>query len=120
MREYKFRGYDIIGNKWVYGDLTHNQKVTRTGLVPRTMVGGYEVDPESVGLFTGLTDKVAHDIYEGDILRVTYDGKVLFDAPVVWRNKEAGFYIDEGDKCYSPIPHQHVFVIGTKYKHNAM
>ena len=52
--EYKFRGFDATGQKgWVYGDLVHNQKVTRTGLEPRVMVGGYEVVSESVGLFTG-------------------------------------------------------------------
>lgn len=50
MRDVKFRGWDIVGGKgWVYGDLVHNQKVTREGLEPRTMVGGYEVDPDTVG-----------------------------------------------------------------------
>ena len=54
MREYVFRGYDAVGDKgWVYGDLVHNKKVTKTGLEDRVMVGGYEVVPESVGLFTG-------------------------------------------------------------------
>ena len=31
--EYKFRGFDAVGNKgWVYGDLVHNKKITKTGL----------------------------------------------------------------------------------------
>lgn len=68
--EYRFRGWDATGQKgWVYGDLVHNQKVTKTGLEPRVMVGGYEVVPESVGLCTGLKDKSGRDIYEKDIVQ---------------------------------------------------
>ena len=49
MRTIKFRGKDVFTDAWRYGDLVHNQKVTTTGLEPRVMVGGYEVDPETVG-----------------------------------------------------------------------
>lgn len=84
-RQILFRGYDIIGNKWVYGDLTHNQKVTRTGLEPRTMVGGYEVDPDSVGEWTGFVDYAGNKVYEGDTILVhvnedTYVGYVDYDS----------------------------------------
>ncbi len=83
--EYKFRGFDATGQKgWVYGDLVHNQKVTRTGLEPRVMVGGYEVVPESVGLCTGLVNYIGNPVYEGDILLLhlenfTVRGKVAYD-----------------------------------------
>lgn len=90
MREIKFRGYDIIGKKWVYGDLVHNQKVTADGLEPRTMVGGYEVDPESVGINTGVLDKKGNEIYVGDKIRIYYryedeytESEVVFERCVI-------------------------------------
>ena len=86
--EYKFRGFDAVGSKgWVYGDLVHNIKITKEKDVPRVMVGGYEVAPDSVGLCTGERDRKGHIIYEGDIVRyrrahqsdgILYKGYVYF------------------------------------------
>ena len=99
-----FRGWDAIGHKgWVYGDLVHNQKVTDTGLEPRVMVGGYEVVPESVGLWTGLKDKEGKDVYEGDIISnswcfekksVVKFGKYQhLNAQREYENGDLGFYM---------------------------
>lgn len=92
MTEYKFRGFDATGQKgWVYGDLVHNQKVTRTGLEPRVMVGGYEVVPESVGLRSGLTDCNGNDIYDGDIVQWSKDGKkylIMFKSGMFYASVE--------------------------------
>lgn len=79
MTEYKFRGYDKVGDKgWVYGDLTHNKKVTKTGLEPRVMVAGYEVDPESVGICLNIEDKEGVILYEGDIVAIDEDVARMF------------------------------------------
>jgi uncharacterized phage protein (TIGR01671 family) len=80
MRTIEFRGKRVDNGEWIFGDLVHHVFDGTSRVLPITIKSKdnypIEINPSTVGQFTGLFDKNGVKIFEGDKIQYSHDEDV--------------------------------------------
>ena len=84
MKEILFRGKRKDNGEWIYGVPITDESTNDVYIITSTLrseinnmcATGFRAIPETVGRYTGLTDKNGTRIFEGDIIKSEQDGMI--------------------------------------------
>ena len=121
MRDIEFRGKSLDTGKWVYGGLTQVPNIDETysyAIYERAGIHS-SVEENTIGEYTGLTDRSGRRIYEKDIVRTKYGrlcGVSWFSSPSYagWDLIPLGI-ADEAPDEYDLYSPENLEVIGNIY-----
>jgi hypothetical protein len=94
MRKIKFRGRRKNSDEWVYGAFLAIPKLCSYiyDVQPDGQATRYLVDEDTVGMYTGHSDVMGTDMYEGDIV-IGYFEEDEWPAVVEWDEVSARFVL---------------------------
>ena len=114
----KFKAKLLDNQEWVEGNL-RTSKSGNAMIIPIEYSGAYPVEPTTVCQFTGMKDKTGNDVWEGDLVRESYE---LLDIDnlyeVIYIEEDGAFAfkcINKADNYEPYINVADIVVVGNKF-----